>query len=220
MNVVVVACHPDDEILGLGGTLVRHAKMGDKVYPLIFAEGATVRYGATGVENLEDCCRASCERLGIEPPQFLRFPDQRLDTMSQIDINQHIEESISRHRPEVIYGHYPGDLNRDHQILSEATMVASRPKPGQVVKRLLAFQVPSSTDWAPQVVGRAFTPNWFVDITETIEQKLEAMACYKSETPLYPHPRSLEALRAQARYWGQSVGFKYAEAFVLLRNLV
>jgi LmbE family N-acetylglucosaminyl deacetylase len=219
MNVLVIACHPDDEILGLGGTLARHAKAGDKVYPVVFVEGATVRYGGTEVESLESCCQKSCSRLGIEPPEFLRLPDQRLDTIPQIELNRYIEERIRRHQPEVIYGHHPGDVNRDHQVLSEATMVASRPKPGQVVKRLLTYQVPSSTEWIPQIVGRVFMPNWFVDITDTVDQKLEAMACYKSETPPFPHPRSLEAIRTQGRYWGQSVGFEYAEAFMLLRNL-
>ena len=111
-------------------------------------------------------------------------------------------------------------MNRDHQVLHECTLVACRPKPGAFVKRVLAYSVPSSSDWAPQIPGRSFVPNWFVDISATLARKLTALDHYQSETPSFPHPRSLRAIETQARFWGSCVGVEAAEPFVLMRNVV
>ena len=220
MNILVIGAHPDDEVLGLGGTLARHVKNGDEVFPLICADGSQVRYAEEERENLKLACMKSCAELGLQAPEFLGFPDQKLDTFSQIELTQAIEERIQKYQPEVVYTHHFGDINRDHQVLNEVTLVATRPKPGGGVLRVLSYMVPSSTDWAPFTTGRTFLPNWFVDISETIEDKLRAVSHYSSEVPPYPHPRSLEAIRNQARFWGSSIGFEYAEPFVLMRNLI
>jgi LmbE family N-acetylglucosaminyl deacetylase len=220
VNVVVVAAHPDDEVLGAGGTLAAHAQRGDKVFPLIVADGVQVRYDEQQRTELKDACRKCCATLGVEEPEFLGFPDQQLDKFSQIEINQALEERVLRRKPEVVYAHHYGDMNRDHQILHDCTAVVCRPKPGAFVKRVLSFAIPSSTDWVPQITGRSFVPNWFVDISATLERKLEALEHYKSETPSFPHPRSLQAIETQARYWGSSVGVEAAEPFMLLRNIV
>jgi len=219
LNVLVIAAHPDDEVLGLGGTLVRHVKNGDVVVPLICADGSQVRYPEEQREKLKLACMKACAELGIQAPEFLGFPDQKLDNFSQIELNQAIEERVQKYQPEVVYTHHFGDMNRDHQVLSEVTFVATRPKPGGRVFRVLSYMVPSSTDWAPFTLGRAFLPNWFVDISESIDVKLRAVSHYSSELLPYPHPRSLEAIRNQAKFWGSSIGFDYAEPFVLMRNL-
>ncbi|MEX2492804.1 MAG: PIG-L deacetylase family protein [Nitrospirales bacterium] len=220
MNILVVGAHPDDEVLGLGGTLARHVKNGDVVFPVICADGSQVRYGEEQREKLKVACMNSCAELGLQSPEFLDFPDQRLDTFSQMELVQALETCVKKYQPEVVYTHHFGDINRDHQVLNEVTLVATRPKPGNKVLRVLSYMVPSSTDWAPYTFDRAFLPNWFVDISDTIDEKLRAVSHYSSEIPPYPHPRSLEAIRNQAKFWGSSIGFEYAEPFVLLRNLI
>jgi len=220
MNVLVVSAHPDDEVLGLGGTLIRHVQQSEVVYPAILADASQVRYSEEDRERLKNACTKSCSELGVQPPAFLGFPDQKLDTYSQIDLTKAIEALILKYRCEVVYTHHFGDINRDHQLLHEATLVATRPKPGGIVKQVLCYSVPSSSEWAPFLPGRSFLPNWFVDISPTLKQKLRALAHYSSEIPPYPHPRSLAAVENQAKYWGSSVGFEYAEPFMLMRNLV
>jgi LmbE family N-acetylglucosaminyl deacetylase len=220
MNILVVGAHPDDEVLGLGGTLVQHVQQNDVVIPAIFADASQVRYSEKEREGLKQACKNSCAELGIQPPEFLGFPDQKLDTFSQIDLTQAIENLILKYQCEKVYTHHFGDINRDHQVLHEATLVATRPKPGGIVKQVLCYSVPSSSEWAPFRSSSSFLPNWFVDISPTIRQKLRALAHYSSEIPPYPHPRSLEAVENQAKYWGSSVGLEYAEPFMLMRNLV
>lgn len=216
MNILVVSAHPDDEVLGLGGTLARHAAEGAAVYPAIFANAAQVREGR---DELRQACERSCAELGVKAPVFLGFPDQRLDTLPQIEVTQAIEALVKKHEPEIVYTHHFGDMNRDHQVLHDATLIACRAKPGAVVKRVLSYYVPSSTDWAPAEPHRAFLPNWFVDISGTIQTKLRALGHYALETPAFPHPRSLESIENQAKFWGSSVGFTHAEPFMLVRNL-
>lgn len=220
MNILVVSAHPDDEMLGLGGTLAHHVNQGDLVFPIIFADGSQIRYTEGQREGLKLACLKSCAELGLQPPQFLGFPDQKLDSYSQIELTKPIEELITKHQPTVVYTHHFGDINRDHQLLHDATLVAVRPKPGGCVKQVLCYSVPSSTEWTPFLSDKAFLPNWFVDISTTIKKKLRALAHYSSELPPYPHPRSLEAVENQAKYWGNSVGFNYAEPFRLMRNLI
>ena len=220
MNVLVISAHPDDEVLGLGGTLARHVRQGDVVFPVIVADGSQVRYSEEQRDELKSACAKCCAELGLQPPEYLGFRDQGLDAHSQIEINNVLEVLVRKCRPKVVYTHHFGDMNRDHQVLHEATLVACRPKPGGIVKRVLTYVVPSSTDWAPYSSERAFLPNWFVDISETIEQKLRALAHYSSEIEPYPHPRSLEAVRSQAKFWGSGVGVEYAEPFMLVRNLM
>lgn len=220
MNVLVISAHPDDEVLGLGGTLARHIEEGDTVTPIIAADGSQVRYSDEQHEQLRDACRRSCMELGVSEPEFLGFRDQGLDTYSQIDINRALEELVDRTKPDVVYTHHFGDMNRDHQVLHEATLVACRPKPGGTIRSVLTYVVPSSTDWAPSRAGREFLPNWFVNISDTLDKKIKALAHYASEVPPYPHPRSLEAIEAQAKFWGSGIGLGYAEPFMLMRNLV
>jgi LmbE family N-acetylglucosaminyl deacetylase len=219
MRVLVVAAHPDDELLGAGATVARHVDDGDQVVAVIASEGATARYQAGAETMLERCAREAAGVLGIHDLRFLGFPDQRMDTRPLIEITQAIEAVLREVRPDVVYTHFWGDLNRDHRVVAEATQVACRPIGDDYPRRLIAFETPSSTEWAPPEPGSAFTPNHFVDVTTTIDRKLAAMARYTSEVRPAPHPRSLEALRTRAAGWGHIVGRAYAEAFVIVRQV-
>lgn len=214
-KILVVCAHPDDETLGLGGTIAAHAKNGDKVYVLILTEGVSGR-GKTNFVKRENQARRACSILGTQDPQFLNYPDQKLDTIPLIELSRHIEHEISKWGPETVYSHYWGDANQDHKKTFEATLVAVRPKPSFSVKRFICFETPSSTEWGN--VG--FHPNLFVDIEDTQKIKMKALQKYKDEVRGFPHPRSRTALISRARYWGSTVGIKHAEAFLLLRELI
>ena len=219
MRIAVVAAHPDDELLGAGATVARHVDAGDQVTAVIASEGATSRYEAGAGSMLERCAREAAEVLGVADLRFLGFPDQRMETRPLVEITQAIEGVLRDVRPDIVYTHFWGDLNRDHRIVSEAMQVACRPTGADYPRRVLCFETPSSTEWAPPEPSAAFQPNHFVDVTATIERKLAAMARYTSEVRAPPHPRSLEALRARAAGWGHIVGRAYAEAFMVLRQV-
>jgi LmbE family N-acetylglucosaminyl deacetylase len=219
MKVLVVSAHPDDEILGVGGTIARHVRGGDQVTVVIAADGATSRY-EPGAENmLRRCGEAAASVLGVEDLRFLGLRDQRLDQGALIDVIQPIEKVVAELRPEIVYTHHWGDLNRDHRAISEAITVACRPVGEGFPRRVLLFETPSASEWTAPDTALQFIPNFFVDIGATIEQKLEAMARYDSELRPAPHPRALASLRVRAQYWGQVAGRAYVEPFVLLREV-
>tara|TARA_B100002051_G_C16734237_1_gene640180 strand:+ start:2058 stop:2750 length:693 start_codon:yes stop_codon:yes gene_type:complete len=226
-SVLVVAAHPDDEVLGCGGTIARHVDKGDVVHILIVAEGSTSRQqqrdrsqAADELSALAKASHAAASILGVAGVELLDLPDNRLDSLDRLDIIKRIEERVDRHQPECVYIHHAGDVNIDHRRLHEAVVTACRPTPGHVVKRLLSFEVMSSTEW--QVPGSAppFQPNWFVDISDHWERKREALLAYASEMRSWPHARSLEAVEYLARWRGAQVGVEAAEGFCLLRQLV
>ena len=226
-SVLVVAAHPDDEVLGCGGTIARHADTGDQVQVLIVAEGATSRQQhrdrnqATGeLSALAQAAQQAGAILGAQGVELLDLPDNRLDSLDRLDLIKHIEERIARHQPQVVYLHHAGDVNVDHRRLHEAVVTACRPSPGQPVRRLLSFEVASSTEWQPPGSAPPFQPNWFVAISAQWPRKREALAAYASEMRPWPHARSLEALEHLARWRGAQVGVEAAEAFCLLRQLV
>lgn len=218
MNVLIISAHPDDEYLGVGGTLIKHLDAGDRVTAVILCEGVTVREH-TAMAHQHDCARQAADLIGLRDLRRLDFPDQRLDTMSQVELNAVFEGLIRELQPEIIYTHFWGDINRDHQLMAESLLVAARPKPGCPVRRILMFETPSATEWSPGRPQSAFTPNWFVDINAQLERKLAALACYDTEMLEFPHPRSLVALEHRARHWGSLVGLPAAEPFVLVRQL-
>lgn len=220
MRVLTVAAHPDDETLGAGGTIAWHTARGDTVWVCILTEGASSRHDR--VEQQLDCARRACDTLGVHHLVLVGLPDQRLDTLSLLDVIAPIEQCIEDLQPDVVLTHFGGDVNEDHRLVSRATMVATRPVPGTPVKRVCAFEIPSSTDWAPPVPGSVFAPNLFVDISGTLETKLTAMKAYadtyRSEVRPFPHPRSMEALTAYAQRSGAVSGLLAAEPFMLLRE--
>ena len=223
-SVLVVAAHPDDEVLGCGGTIARLSLSRD-VHILILGEGATARFdsrkeaGTESTSRLAVSALAAGSVLGARTVVVGTLPDNRFDEVSLLDIVKLVEKRIDEVRPETVYTHHPGDLNIDHRMTFEAVLTATRPVPGSGVRELYTFEIPSSTEWAFHQVQPAFRPNVFVDIGETLEQKLKAIACYDSEVRAYPHPRSLEALRIIAHRWGTVVGLGVAEAFELVRSV-
>ncbi len=224
-TILVLAAHPDDEVLGCGGTIARLAREGDSVFIGILGEGVTSRFAtrdasvSQAVESLHGNARQAGQMLGAKDLFTFQLPDNRFDTVPLLDIAKMIEGLIERLSPQVIYTQHGGDLNIDHSILFRATLTATRPVPGSSIETVFAYEVGSSTDWAFQNFTPAFRPNVFVDVSHTLEVKLRAMRTYESETRPYPHPRSAEALQAKARYWGSISGFEAAEAFELVRHL-
>jgi N-acetylglucosamine malate deacetylase 1 len=225
-KILVVAAHPDDEVLGCGGTIARHSMNGDEVHLLIMAEGITSRDAVRDAQGrfndlsiLRKLAHQSAEMLGASSLTIEDFPDNRLDSIDRIEIIKKIEFNIHKHNPEIVYSHHAGDLNIDHRIVHDAVAVACRPLPGASTRIVLFFEVPSSTEW--QICGSIspFSPNWFVDIKQTMDTKLKALECYHTELRPWPHPRSVEAIRYLACWRGASVGVECAEAFVLGRNL-
>ncbi len=219
MRVLVIAAHPDDELLGLGGTVARHAAAGDEVHAIVVSEGASSRYADGADDTLRASGRAAAKLLGTHDLRFLGLRDQYLDAQPILEVIRPIEKIVADLRPEIVYTHHWGDLNRDHRVVSEAVMVSCRPVGDDYPKKLLCFETPSSSEWSSTDLSLQFVPNHFVDITATIDQKLEAMAQYTTEVRPAPHPRALESLRVRAAYWGQIVGRPYAEAFVLVREV-
>jgi LmbE family N-acetylglucosaminyl deacetylase len=218
-QVLVIAAHPDDEVLGMGGTIALHTARGDAVRVLVVTDGSSTQY--PGDEDIrarkEEEARRAAVELGVEDYVHLDHPDMRLDTLQHVEVNRIVEEHVRELAPSVVYTVQP-DVNNDHRVLFDSVAVATRSIPGQPVRRLLTYAPTSSTEWTPAAVNW-FVPNWYVDVTQTIERKVAAFAYYETERRDYPHPRSERAIRATAEYHGTVCGCEYAEPFVLVRGL-
>jgi LmbE family N-acetylglucosaminyl deacetylase len=213
-GVLCIAAHPDDEVLGCGGVLAQHARNGEPVTIVIACEGESLRYGPTGVG--QDChIRRAADRLGCRSVRHLRFPDQALDTIRLTEIIAPLERIVRETQPHTVYCQYGGDVNRDHHMLFQAILVATRPTES-FIEAVYAFDTASSTEWA---YPRTFVPDTWIDIAATLETKLAAMACYESELRPYPHPRSLKALEYRARAFGNQVCMEAAEVFMTVRRV-
>ena len=225
-TILVVAAHPDDEVLGCGGSMAKWSKAGNEVHVVIMAEGSTSRDKSRDrnarkkeLSHLSYSAKTAGKILGIKSVDLLNWPDNRMDSIDLLDVVKIIEAYIERLKPEVVVTHHYGDLNIDHQILNQAVMVACRPQPGHPVKCILSFEVPSATEWQTSTVGSPFSPNWFEDITDTLELKMSALKAYESEMRDWPHARSIMAVKHLCSWRGSSVGCDAAEAFILLRQL-
>ena len=220
-TVLVVVAHPDDEILGCGGTMARHVKEYDNVFCLILGEGITSR-GADDnkVIELKEQAREAAKIIGSKVGFAQNFPDQMFDTIPLLKIIKAIEVVRDEIKPDIVYTHHQGDLNLDHQITFKAVLTACRPLKGETVKEIYSFEVPSSTEWNAPQSQNYFMPNVFIDISDTLDKKIESLKVYKDEIRDFPHPRSAENLRAIATRWGSIVGCQSAEAFVLIRKII
>jgi len=222
MKVLVVAAHPDDETLGVGGTIARHSEQGDEVWTCILTEGVTSRHQY--VELQKECASQACQILGVQKVVFCGLPDQRLDALSLLDVIRPIESCVEEFKPDVVYTHFKEDVNQDHRLAFQATMVATRPFGDNTVRRLLCYETPSSTEWVAPFTGSVFAPNVFVDISATLSKKIRAMQMYANayvnEVRPYPHPRSYEAIEIYAKRYGVVIGLQAAEAFMLVRELL
>ena len=223
-SVLILAAHPDDEVLGCGGTIAKLANQGASVHVAFLADGVSSRSGEAALSGAELSARrvaaqSACALLGVRSVAFGDFPDNRMDTVPLLDVVQAVEVLVAEYRPETVFTHHAGDLNIDHHRLHQAVATACRPQCGHPVKTLLCFEVPSSTEW--QLPGSApiFVPNWYVDVSATIERKLSALEAYAAELRAWPHPRSRQGVEHLARWRGATVGVGAAEAFVLGRQL-
>lgn len=223
-TVLIVAAHPDDEVLGCGGTMARLVREGNNVYTLILGEGITSRdekrdrgKRESEINGLKKHIDKANKILSVKKYFTFDFPDNRFDTISLLDIVKSIEKIKSDLKPDIIFTHHHGDLNIDHQITFKAVMTAFRPIKGEIAREIYSFEVPSSTEWNAPSPTNYFVPNYFVDISKTLETKLKAMKEYKSEIRDFPHPRSLAAIEIIAKRRGIQVGLKSAEAFEVVR---
>lgn len=217
-TVLILAAHPDDELLGAGATLARHVGDGDQVHAVVLTEGASSRYREGLAEELAKAAHRAAQVLGVASLELWPLPDQRLDALPLIEVVQRVEELVDAVRPDVVYTHFPGDVNADHGIVARAAWTACRPYVVPGLRRFAVFETPSSTEWAWSA-DCPFTPSLYVDVTHTLDTKLEAMSCYESELRDHPHPRSLRALRERAAYWGSRVGRPAVEPFQVLREV-
>jgi len=235
MKVLVVAAHPDDEVLGMGGTIKKLTKSGNDVKIIFMATGITSRRSADYknsdsykvdqdvIETMEkqikklrgDAKRAS-KIMGVKDVEFEEFPDNEMDVISNLQITKRIEKTIKNYKPDTIFTHSQHDINVDHRALYEATITATRPARSSSVKEVISFEVPSSTEW---YFPSRFSPNIFVDISKELPFKLKALKEYKTEIEKFPHPRSVKALEIISKRWGTVSSFYAAEAFYLVRQL-
>lgn len=223
MSILVVVAHPDDEVLGCGGTIAKISSQ-EEVTVLILGEGVASRdlpekNKELGLTNLKKEAEVSNRVLGVKKVFFENFPDNKFDTVALLDIIKVIERYVKDLKPKEIYTHHGGDLNIDHQITNRAVLTATRPLSGCSVKKIFAFEVLSSTEWSKQIPGKAFIPNIYVDISDSIDKKLESMKTYGSELREPPHPRSLEGIKILAQRRGLEAGLSYAESFCLIREI-
>ena len=220
LKILIIAAHPDDEALGCGGTLARHAAHGDEIHILFLADGESSRPDNHDIKGRNKAAENAASELGCEPPILLGLADNQMDTLSLLEIVQKIEKVIEKISPTIIYTHHGGDLNVDHQIAHQATLTAVRPQPDCPVNKIYGFETLSSTEWASPDQDTGFRPNHFVDIYNYMDNKLAALKCYEQEMRPFPHARSYEAVKALATYRGVSVGVKAAEGFTVIREIV
>tara|TARA_B100001750_G_scaffold181686_1_gene150284 strand:+ start:3510 stop:4220 length:711 start_codon:yes stop_codon:yes gene_type:complete len=233
LNVLVIVAHPDDEVLGMGGTILKHSKKGDKVTVAYLTTGITSRRSTNYKSNskyeitkkqennlkkqileLQNDAKKVCNLLKVKKVKFYDFPDNELDTISLLKIIKTVEELIIKVKPERVYTSHFGDLNVDHRIVYESVLTAIRPSEIKV-KELLCFELLSSTEWS---FSYNFKPNYFINIEGELQKKISAMKLYKNEIRKYPHPRSIESIKHTAGKWGTVSGFNAAEAFQLIRK--
>ena len=220
-TILCIVAHPDDEALGPGGTLIKHAQEKDEVNVLIFSdgEGAKKKIESLNPKRLSAakcwCKKTNCNLLGVK-----EFPDQKLDTVPQQDIVSIIEKVVDDIKPDIVYIHNPTDINKDHQILADASLVAIRPmRLGKKFPEIRAFETPSSTEQAPNIGKYIFIPNLYVSISDTWEGKIKALKCYAEEMGDFPHPRSMKSIESLAIKRGAEAGLEMAEAFMIFKKV-
>ena len=221
-NILVVASHPDDEVLGCGGTLYNLKKRGAKISALFLSDGESSRKHSKINKLIKDRKKQAVQAgkiLGIKKMIFGNFPDNSMDTIPILKIIQFIEKQIKKIKPDTIFTHFESDLNVDHQITSKSVITACRPIKNLSVKSILFFEILSSSEWNISIKSKSFIPNYFVDIKKSLKFKLKALKCYKREMRKWPHPRSLEGVKLLSKTRGSSVGLSNAEAFILGRHI-
>ena len=211
MKILVIAPHPDDEVLGMGGTIKKLSPK-NNITLLIMTDGASAQYSDKKMIKVrKESCKKSSKILGISEIKFLNFKDMKLDSVPQLEINQEIEKIIKKIQPKIVFTSPKNDLNRDHDVTFNSTLVATRPS-SSGVKKVFSYELPGYTK-------KPFSPNHYEDITKQFVHKIKAFKMYKSEIMKFPHPRSIESIENLAVYRGIQAGLAKAESFELIRNI-
>ena len=219
MKVLIFAPHPDDEVIGIGGTIAKRAAAGDEVTVCIVTKGCAPLFASEGVEQVRSECREADRLLGVRETVFLDFPAVMLETVPRYELNGKITELVQRVKPDEVYIPHRGDMQQDHVIVTDAAMVALRPKYAHTVQRIYCYETLSETGWNIPNTENEFIPNVYEDISAQLDRKLEAMRIFRSQLAEFPNARSLEAISALARFRGSTVGVAAAEAFSLVREI-
>ncbi len=218
MKILVIAPHPDDEVLGVGASMAKYAEEGNQVFVCIVTRAKQPLFTeAFAVKAREETIKAH-RQLGVSEAFFLDFPAVMLENVPRYEMNDKICDIIQRTKPDIVYIPHFGDMQKDHQLVAEAAMVALRPKYEHRVGEVYAYETLSETEWNTPHSTNTFIPNTYVDVTGYLEKKLEAMSCYGTQLAQFPNPRSLEAIIALAKLRGSTIQVEAAEAFSLIRK--
>ena len=218
-NILIVAPHPDDEVLGCGGIIGKYTKAGNDVYVLVITRGNPKLYAEDRIDNVRREALAAHKLLGVKETKFLDFFAPQLDVTPQADLSRAISEFIKDQKIEEIYLPHRGDIHHDHRAVFNAGLVAARPVNGCMVKSIFSYETLSETEWAAPFGDDAFIPNHFVNIESEFDDKILAMSSFKSQLKPFPNTRSVEAIEALAKFRGATVGFMRAEAFMVIRTI-
>lgn len=219
MKVLVIAPHPDDEIIGVGGTIAKRVKSGDSVYVCIVTKGIPPLFDSKLIEQGRRECKEADKKLGVEETFFLDFPAVMLETVPRYELNSKIVELVKKINPDEVYIPHRGDMQIDHQMVADAAMVAVRPRGEHYPKRIYAYETLSETGWNIPNTVNEFIPTVYEDITDTFDKKIEAMSVFESQLSPFPAARSIGAIKALAKFRGATVSVKAAEAFSLIREV-
>lgn len=218
-KILVIAPHPDDEILGCGGTMIKNIKQGNDVYVCIVTKGMAPLFKEERVELTRKHARECHQSIGVKNTIFLDFPCVTLEKEDRFRLNQAILDVIREIMPSEVYIPHYGDMQKDHQIVVDAAMVALRPKYNHGICKVYGYETMSETAWNVPNIQNEFIPNVFVDISEELDEKLKALDFFKLQVSPFPDARSLEAIEALAKYRGALMNMRAAEAFMLIREI-
>lgn len=218
-RILVIAPHADDEILGVGGVMARNIAEGNEVYVCVVTRGEEPLFTKELVDKLRAETLAAHKFLGITKTYFLEYPAVMLEGVPRYKLNQSIMDVVSEVEPDEVYIPHAGDMQKDHQLVNEAVMVAVRPKYTHKISAVYAYETLSETEWNIPNTVNAFIPNVYVDIGSYIETKKKALEYFATQVSDFPDPRSLEAVEALAKYRGSTVKANAAEAFALIREI-
>lgn len=213
MNILVFAPHNDDEVLGVGGTISKYAASGHSVYICEVTSGPQY-------QMIQEEARKAHQIMGVKESFFLNLPVVKLKTMDPVEINREIEQVVKKVNPDVVFMPFIGDMHLDHREVTESVLVAVRPIRDSTVKTIYMYETLSETGWNLPNTDRSFIPDTWIDITETLDVKIKAMKCYMSQIKKYPNPRSIEGIKILAMYRGSTVNIRFAESFMLVRNII
>lgn len=219
-KIVVISAHPDDEILGVGGTLLKHKKNGDKIYWIITTNIFEHQgFSKERISSRQKEIQIISDALGVDKLFMLNYPTMSLSTSTLIEMVPKISNVFTEIKPEIVYCLNRSDAHSDHRITFDAVMACTKSFRYPFIKQVLMYECISETEFAPQLPEKVFIPNYFVDISPFLEEKINLMKVYNSELGEHPFPRSLKNIKALATFRGATVGVEYAEAFQLIKYI-